>query len=311
MARTSFYAPAHRVMGRVSLGSGGAAQPSGIGPSLDAVGSGLQDARLPWNTGSSSTGAQVCGWYNPGNHPCFDLVPATLSVVNIAAAAAGVANTPLTLVSVSGTGVIVSSSALLMFPSLLSVPAAAVFADALPLYRAFGGSSQRSVVYDAGTCMARAVTIHSAGDDHLGTATVVGYDQYGYLTHAQVTLANAGNVTTTKAFKAVVSITPAGTLSGGNISAGFSDTYGLPFYAAGASAIWGYWNNLILAGAGTFVAGVTTNPATALTGDVRGTYIPGSASDGAKRLTLFQHPSIATMVGAAGINVGMFGVAQA
>jgi hypothetical protein len=310
MARSAAYAPFHRIMGRVATGSGGAAQPPYIGPSFDAVGNGLQDARLPWNSAASGTSPQVIGWMDPGYHPLLDYVPATLGVVSIAAAAAGAAG-PVVLVSSSGAGIIVSSSATLMFPSLVTVPSGTLFIDAVPIYRFFGNVGtppQLTGCYDAATMGARAVAIHSAGNDSGGTGTVVGWDMYGFPIHQTVTLGSTSTVNTTKCFKAVASVTLAGTLSGSNVSVGVSDIYEIPFYCAGSSQIWGYWNNLILYGTGTFVAGVTST-ASATTGDVRGTFLVGSASDGSKRLTLSAHPSISTMI-SAGVNIGMFGVAQ-
>lgn len=310
MARTSLNAPAHRVMQRMPLGT---SQPPFIAPSFDAVGAGIQDARLPWNTGGASSSVpQVVGWYDGAGHPVLDVVPATASVVNISAAAVPTSGVPLTLVNASGSGVVISTSPQLMLPALTTLPTGTLFIGAQPVYETFGnvGSPpQTTVAYDAGTMLGRAVSIHSVGNDSGATVTVVGWDIYGYLTHATLTMATAGNtVTTTKTFIAIQSITPNGTLSGSNVSAGVSDVFGLPFYASAQSAIWGFFNNAIIQGVGTFVAGVTTSPATALTGDVRGTYAPG-ASDGTKRLTLWQHPSLARMI-AAGINVGMFGVAQ-
>jgi hypothetical protein len=124
-------------------------------------------------------------------------------------------------------------------------------------------------------------------------------------------MGNAVAVTTTKAFKGLLSAVCSGTLSGSNVSIGTSDTFGLPFYAAQQSQLSGYWNNLIMYGTGTFTAGVTTVPATAATGDVCGTWIPASASDGAKRLTLFMRPWLPQMVNPTyGINQGLFGVTE-
>lgn len=310
MARTALNAPAHRVMQRMPPGI---SQPPFIAPSFDAVGSGFQDARLPWNTGGAgSTVPQVIGWYGGGQHPLLDVVPATASTTNLAAAQVPTAGTALTLVTSSGSGVVVSSAAQVLLPALTTLPKGTCFIGAQPVYQLFGNVGtppQMTACYDAGTMLGRSVAIHSVGDDSGGTATVVGWDIYGYLTHATLTLAAIGTVNTTKTFIAVQSVTPNGTLSGSNISVGVADIFGLPLYASAQSAIWGFWNNAIIQGAGTFVAGVTTSPATAATGDVRGTYVPASSSDGTKRLTLWQHPSLARMV-AAGINVGMFGVAQ-
>lgn len=303
MARTAFYGPAHRVMNRLFPG---ASQSADAAPSLDMGGSGIQDSRLPWNTANSATGAQVIGW--PGNlHPVIDFVPATLGVVSIAAGQVPVAGTKLVLVSSTGAGIVVSSSALLCFPSLNTIPAGSLFVDVAMVYQRFG-SANFTLFYDAATMVGRNIAIHSAGDDHLATATVVGWDCYGYVMHETITLGNNATVNGKKAFKAIASITPAGTLSGSNVNVGVGDSYGLPLYGGSTVPFFGFWNNLITTGTGTYTAGVTTT-ASATTGDVRGTFLPASASDGTKRMTLFQHPVISAMA-SSGINVGLFGVPQ-
>lgn len=312
-ARTAFYAPAHRVMGRVAPGSGGSAQPPLVSPSIDCAGAGTQDARFPWNSGNTTTLPNAVGWFQTGVHPVLDVVPATATVNSLATNQVPVANTPLTLVTTSGAGIVVSNAAWFAMPSGNTIASGSLFVDSVPVYQKFGttsGEAGNTWFYDAATMLARCVRIHSVGDDSNATFTVAGYDVYGYPMTATVTGATAGNdATTLKAFKVITSVTPAGTVSGSNVSVGLVDTIGLPLYAAGASSIWGFWNNLILAGAGTFTAGVTTNPSTALLGDVRGTYVLGSAADASKRLTLYQRPSLANMI-ANGINPGMFGMAQ-
>lgn len=313
-ARTAFYAPAHRVMGRVPPGSGGAAQPPFAAPSIDCGGSGLQDSRWIWNSGNSAASPQALGWYNPGDYPVIDVVPATATATSLAASQTPTAGVALTLVSSSGAGVVVSSSALFALPSGNTIPAGTLFVDEVPAYHFFGLTSGtyefgNTGFYDPSTMISRAVRIHSAGDDTGATWTVTGYDVYGYPLTATVAGASAGDATTLKCFKAVTSITASGTLSGSAVTAGLTDVIGLPLYAAQSSQIWGFWNNLIITGAGTFVAGVTTSPSTAALGDVRGKYTPGSASDGSKRLTLFQRPSLGAMI-SSGINIGLTGQLQ-
>lgn len=304
MARTAFWGPAHRVMQRMTLGSSGG--PPNAAPSLDMGGSGIQDSRLLYNSANSSTGAQVIGWMD-ANCPFLDFVPSTLSAVAIAAAQAGVAGTALTLRAATGAGITVSAAPTLMLGSQNIIPTGARFIDSIPVYQRFG-ASDFTVLYDAATMGARCLTITSAGDDHLGTLALVGFDAYGYLLHETVTLADATTAQSVKAYKGLISATPGRTLSGSNISIGQSDTYGLPMYAAAASSVWGFWNSLIVTGTGTFTAGVTTTPS-ATTGDVRGTYLVGSASDGTKRMTLWQHPVLPAMI-TSGINAGLFGAAQ-
>jgi hypothetical protein len=279
--------------------------------SFDAAGNGIQDSRWLWNAGSSAAAPQVIGWANPGQYPVVDVVPATLAAAAFAAAQVPVAGTPMTLVASSGAGVIVPTAAMYMFPGGQLVPTTARFVQAVPVYHKFGFGKQQAWAYDPATILERCLTITSVGNDSTATITLTGIDQYGYLTRQTLTMGNAVAVTTTKAFKALLSAVCAGTLSGSNVSIGTSDAFGLPFYAAQQSQLSGYWNNLIMYGTGTFTAGVTTIPATAATGDVCGTWIPASASDGAKRLTLFMRPWLPQMVNPTyGINQGLFGVTE-
>lgn len=310
MARNALYAPSHRVMGRYNTSVGIQAQPPTIGPSFDACAIGLQDGRWKYNQGgSSATAPMIIGWLDPGCYPVIDLVPATAAAAALAAAQVPVANTPLTLVAASGAGVVVPTTAIQMFPGQQLVPATARWIQALPTYTQFGYGKQTTWAYDPTTSLERAITITSVGNDTTATMQLTGIDQYGYLMHANITMANAGVVTSNKAFRGLLSAIPTGTLSGSNVSIGTADVFGLPFYASQASQLWGYFNNLILYGTGTFVAGATATP-TVTTGDTCGTWAPPSASDGTKRLTMFMRPWPPRMI-AVGINTGTFGLTQA
>lgn len=247
-----------------------------------------------------------------GAHPVLDVVPATATATALAASQTPTAGVALTLVSTSGAGIVVSTDAWTAMPSGNTIAAGSLFVDSVPVYQKFGvtsGEAGNTWFYDAATMLSRAVRIHSAGDDTGATWTVSGYDIYGYPMTATIAGANNADATVLKCFKVVTSIVASGTLSGSAVTAGLTDVFGLPLYASAASALNGYWNNLILYGTGTFTAGVTTNPSTSALGDVRGKFLPASASDGSKRLTLYQRPSLAQMI-AGGINAGMFGVAQ-
>jgi hypothetical protein len=69
------------------------------------------------------------------------------------------------------------------------------------------------------------------------------------------------------------------------------------------------WDSTLAADAGTFVAAVTT-AATTTSGDVRGTYVPSSATNGTKRLVMgVLLPAIA--VGPNSTRTGALGVTQA
>lgn len=312
MARTALYAPAHRVMGRNPPGSRtGASQPPLVSMSFDAGGTGIQDSRWLWNTGTSTTAPQVIGWPDPGLYPVLDVVPATLSAVAFAAAQIPVVGTPMTLVASSGLGVIVPTAPVQMFPGGQLAPITARFIQAIPVYNKFGYGKQTAWAYDSATMLERCITVTSVGNDSTATISLTGIDQYGYLMHQTMTMGNAVAVTSTKAFKALLSAVCSGTLSGSNVSIGTADIFGLPFYALQQSQLYGYWNNLIMYGTGTFVAGVTTIPQTALLGDTCGTWAPASASDGVKRLTMFQRPWLPQMTNPTyGMNQGLFGVTQ-
>lgn len=194
-----------------------------------------------------------------GRTAYWNIVPAALSTSNIAAAQAPTAQVPLTLTA--GAGITVGTYA----PTgatiyLLDVP--------------------------------RAVSLTSSGSDLSGVNFLItGYDWYGQLMTQLQTGPGAGlTVNTLKAFSSVLSIVPQGT-SANTLTVGTSDIFGLPFVVTDAGyIISAKWNNTLAQNAGTLVTAVTTNPATNLTGDTRGTYAQaGAASNGTARLVIAIH----------------------
>lgn len=124
-----------------------------------------------------------------------------------------------------------------------------------------------------------------------GTITFNGWDIYGQALTDTITLAAGINtVNTLKAFKYLKSVVPNFT-DANNISIGTSDILGLTLrsdlfeqasiYDAGA---------LITANTG-YVKADATSPATAATGDTRGTYALQTASNGTNRTVIYQYPS--------------------
>jgi hypothetical protein len=111
----------------------------------------------------------------------------------------------------------------------------------------------------------------SGSNDSGITFTVSGWDIYGFPMTETITGANAGTANGAKAWKYISGITHTGSVAG-TLTIGTQDVIGLPFQALrfGRSAI-NYNNAWITANTG-FTAAVTTSPATATTGDVRGTY---------------------------------------
>lgn len=139
--------------------------------------------------------------------------------------------------------------------------------------------------------------------------TVSGYDYYGQAMTETITVAVAGTaVTGKKAFYQVSSATIAGSATA--VVIGTSDVLGIPVRVTNVAYVASVKTNSTLAqDTGTFVAADTAT-ATATTGDVRGTYVPGTASDGINRTVMgILLPAIA--VGPNATRVGALGVTQA
>lgn len=243
-----------------------------IGPVIPGGGSvpGLQAGN---DTAGSSP--QYRGIGPLGREYVYDIVPATLATANLAA-----------LQTTAGAGALVLAAG------------AGVTAKVV--------NGQTRYQFD----VPRAVSLTSAGNISGVNFTISGYDVYGQPMTQTIAGPNANTVNTLKAFWQIVSIAVSGAV-GTNTSAGTSDVFGIPVAVIDA----GYfdrvgWAGVLAADAGTFVAADTTSPATAATGDVRGTYKPSSASNGARRLVLGILLS-SSAVGPTATRVGALGVTQA
>ena len=143
------------------------------------------------------------------------------------------------------------------------------------------------------------------------TITISGYDYYGQAMSEAIATGTVQSTTKTgkKAFYVVTSITTTGAV-GGTVAVGTTDILGLPvrvFNVAYVTSVKS--NNTLAQDAGTFVAADTAT-ATTTTGDVRGTYVPATASDGIVRTVMtIALPAIA--VGPNATRVGALGVTQA
>jgi hypothetical protein len=264
------------------------------------------DPRYPYAyfLGGKTTGTY--GWWGTNKIVICDQVPSTISTTAIAAAQVPVAATPLTLVSSSGGGITVGTS-------ITSAATGQTVSGLLAIDGAMApvsfGQSGGGNFWDPTKAIARAVQITSVGNDSGGTVTVRGYDVYNYPMSETITLSNASVATGNKAFKYIQSITPAGTLSGSNVSVGQSDKIGFMLRVDRFQYIQIYWPDTTLISASTgFTAADTTNPATATTGDVRGTYsLQGSASNNTRRLIMTATVTVANC----GTATGLVGVTQA
>jgi len=174
------------------------------------------------------------------------------------------------------------------------------------------GTSAKSVVRTDGTTviqldLPRAIKVNSSTTAR--AFTVSGYDYYGQAMSEVITVSVAGTaVTGKKAFFQVSGVTIAGSATA--VVVGTSDVLGLPVRVFNVAYIASVKSNNTLAqDAGTFVAADTAT-ATTTTGDVRGTYVPATASDGIVRTVMgILLPAIA--VGPNATRVGALGVTQA
>lgn len=231
----------------------------------------------PNPTGDGNPAPMEAGVGPMGRVYIWDVVPLTLQAAGLATAQAVGAAGNLTLTA--GTGVTASTDAYGTIRYTLDCP--------------------------------RCVTLVSANaGDTTQTATVYGYDYMGAPMTAAVTLNGATTVVTTKAFRSVTRIAISAATAG-NISAGFNDRLGIPVRVTDVGYVTSVkWNATLAQDAGTFVAAVTTDPATVSTGDVRGLYTPSSAANGTRRLVMtIALPAIA--VGPQATRAGAFGVTQA
>jgi hypothetical protein len=143
------------------------------------------------------------------------------------------------------------------------------------------------------------------------TITVSGYDYYGQAMSEAITSSAAVStaVNGKKAFYQISGITTSGA-TGTALTVGTTDILGIPVRVTNVAYVASVRTNSTLAqDTGTFVAADTAT-ATTTTGDVRGTYVPGTASNGIVRTIMgVLLPGIA--VGPNSTRVGALGVTQA
>lgn len=179
----------------------------------------------------------------------------------------------------------------------LGVPAAAS-TSALRAAAAVAGAGAMALIAAALTLdVPRNVQITSSGVDTTRVFTIVGKDEYGVALTETITGVNTATVQGNKAFKSVTSISVDAACAG-NISCGFGNKLGLPVFLPATGLILAELQDGGAAVAGTKVAGLSALTAsTAATADVRGTYVPNAAPDGAKAYSLFVLLSYRTWLG--------------
>lgn len=111
--------------------------------------------------------------------------------------------------------------------------------------------------------------------------TVIGYDEFGVL--VKESSASGTTFAGKKAFKRITSVSVSANVTA--LTVGSGDVLGFPVFLPNAVNVLYDTEDGATITDGTYVAGVLTKP-TALTGDVRGTYDPNSACDGAKKFSV-------------------------
>lgn len=288
--------------GRSPAGGAGEYNADAPAPDMSAYGYALMDTRTPfaYQPGQNDT-RPFYGFLGAGDVVLIDQAPSTLAVDNIVVAEALTIATPMTLVTTSGAGITVSSS---VVNALTGVTVTGLLAIDTAMTGSALGASGSMNLWDPAKAVSRALSLTSTSNLSGLTITAVGYDVFGYPVTCTRAGPNNNTVNFTKALKYVASITPSAT-NAGTMSVGTSDIYGFPLRADAFAYVPIYWNDTLITASTGFVAAVTTDPATATTGDVRGTYAVQSASDGTKKLQVFWRPKVANIS-----QTGMFGIAQ-
>jgi len=271
------------------------------GPSMFDMGVAILDPRAAYAfyPGQAAGSQPVVGWLN-SDVISVDFAPATLATTNIALAQAttGAALTLTAGAGVTGADSIIDASTGATVTGLLRI-------DAKPALIAYGSSALLNV-WDPATVAGRAVSLTSAGNLSGINITVAGYDVYRMPMTCTLAGPNANTVNTLKGFKWIKSVTPSATMGGVTMSVGTADIFTFPLRADYFAYTYIIWDNIVQAVA-QFTAADATNPATAATGDVRGKYtVTGNASNGTRRLQVFQTIAPASI----GTVAGMLGITQ-
>lgn len=285
-------------------------------PSIFFAGVGLQDPRRPYVGGEAGpeTGALMAVGFAPsGFYTVCDQAPATKAVNNIAAAAAVTTGTNIALVSSTGAGVTVTTSATFIPQTGNTVASGALALDGVPGVLTYGTGKSIGVA-DPTKNLSRVTSITASSGAVGGAFLVQGADLYGFPQTEKITAASSpsGATTTTgkKAFKFITKVT-AQVTDTFSYSVGTGDVFGFPLLCNEFPFAMVGWAGALIAASTGFVAAVSST-ATNTTGDARGTYAVQSGSNGTIVLQMFQSIQAANLAGsgAAGM-AGYFGVTPA
>lgn len=295
-----------------------------LAPSAIAGGTILLDGRYGFRPALQAGTLAAIGMYCSGDILTVDEAPATKTTTAIAAAANPTAATPMTLVSASGAGVVVSSitnvsntlngvstvntTGIVTYPvSGAVMPLGTVFINSTPSFIYYGQNGSVAVM-DPRFSLSRVVTVTAAAAATPMAVVIRGNDVFGFQMSETITTVAGSTVVGKRAFKAIRSVTPATTDGSHTISVGTEDIIGFPMMVTTFAQAEIFFNNAAITANTGFLAGVVTTM-TPTNGDVRGTYTLQSAADGTKVLQLFVNPASYNAVNTTGI-ASLFGQVQ-
>lgn len=119
-------------------------------------------------------------------------------------------------------------------------------------------------------------------DQSARTFTVTGKDEFGNTVVENLAGPNNNTVSGKKAFASISRVAVDGAIATNGVSVGYGTALGLPVAIRKAGQVTKELQDGAAASAGTFAFALQNAASTATTADVRGTYIPASAADGAK-----------------------------
>ena len=279
-----------------------------VGPSMFNHGLALLDNRQPYTyIPGQNFGKPVCGWLN-ACWATLDQAPSTVSTNNLVSTATPVAGTALTLnTTTSGTSGVTVGVTIVRADTGANVTGLLAF-DSPMTTQQFGpvGTMQ---IWAPTTAISRNIRIICSGDNSAGTFTVSGFDIYNFPMNEAIRGGATATVVGKKAFKYIKSITPnaGGTFNSVALLAGNGTAVGLPLRADKFAQMFGVYGNSTIVSSAGFTAADTTSPATLITGDVRGTYVPQTAPSGLLNLSVFQYVSVQNI----GTATGRVGITQA
>ena len=287
-----------------------------MGPSLFSHGMGLLDPRAAYtyfngdanglvslnSAGVAVNATPVVGWLN-ARFQVADYAPGSASTTVLAPSATLASPIVLTASSLVNNTYSVTTNSSCVNPQTGATVTGLWLIDALPAVTYSSNQIKSVAMWDVtAPPIGRVVSLYSSGNLSTTNFTISGYDAYGNPITQVMVGPSAGVTYSTKTFKWVSGITASATGTTA-CSVGVGDTYGLPFYASAVGYLDLWWNNANIATSASalssFVAG--SSSITAGASDVRGTINPQVASDGAKKMQLWQSISTANIGSIAGL----------